>query len=166
MVSFYAVAAWGDAFTYLLAFTLFLQILEFLALLKFNEKLASFFAVLRESSSHLVSFACIFICAQMLFGTTAYLLFGQKMYNYRNFLHTMYSQLTAVLRKFNSGAMFNTAGWTSRIFLFTCSFTMVYLLLSVLVAILTDSYRETKKRDITEASELLQLLINKILGRA
>ena len=165
-MNFSAVVAWGDAFVYILGFTLFLQIIQFLSLLKFNQKLAAFFATLRKSSSHLISFACIFVCAQIVFGTTAYCIFGQHLFNYRNFLYTMYSQLTAMLGMFNTGAMFNAAGWTSRIFFFAYSFTMIYILLSVLVAILTDSYHETHDMDFTETSELLELLINKVLGRA
>ena len=164
-MNFYAVAAWSDAFLYILGFTLFLQIIQFLSALKFNQKLAAFFATLQKSSSHLVSFAVIFICAQIVFGTTAYCLFGRGLFNYRTFLYTMYSQLTGMLGKFNTGAMFNVAGWTSRIFFLAYSFTMVFILLNVLVAILTDSYHETQNMDFTETSELLDLLINKVLGR-
>lgn len=153
-------------FLYMLGFTLFLQILEFLSILKFNEKLAAFFATLRKSGSHLLSFACIFVCAQMLFGITAYCLFGQSLYSYRSFLDTIYSQMTAMLGKFNTGAMFNAAGWTSRIFFFVYSFTMVYLLLNMLVAILTDSYHETRNIDFSESYQLLQLLIDKVLCHA
>lgn len=166
MMNFYDVTTASDMFLYLLGFTLFLQIMQYLPLLEFNEKLASFFATLKKSRSHLVSFAVIFVCAQMLFGTTAYFLFGHSLYNYRNFLQTMYSQTTAMLGKFNTGAMFNAAGWTSRILFFAYSFTMVYLLLNILVAILTDSYNETKNMNFSENYELLQLLINKLLGRA
>ena len=78
----------------------------------------------------------------------------------------MYSQLIAMLEKFNTGAMFNAAGWTSHIFFFAYSFTMIYILLNILVAILTDSYHEAQRMDFTENYELLQILINKVLGRA
>lgn len=164
---FYTVCTASDLFLFTLGFTLFLQILQLLQVLKCNKKISVFAATLKASADMMSSFFIAFVCVQMTFGLLAYQLFCSGDWRYRNFLQTMYSQFSTMLGKFNIGALIEIAGTSSRLFFLSYTGVTIFLMLNMMVSILMENYADATSGKIEVGNDHLvgQFFLRKIFGQ-
>lgn len=153
-----------DTYRWMLAFCTFLSGLRFLKLLRFNRNMAYLSLVLRSSFVELVLFSISFIIMFLAFTQLMYLIFYDKLSEYRSFSESLISSFLMMLNKFDttdlllSNAIFGIEAFI--LFIITISIVMI----TMFMAILNGAFEKVRKGSVhinEEDFEIFSYMVNK-----
>lgn len=75
-----------ELFGYIIAFTMFVGILKFIRLLRFNKRMGVLYSTLAQCSKDLKSFCIVFLVVFFAFVQMFYLIFGMHMSDFSSFV--------------------------------------------------------------------------------
>ena len=164
VISFNDVIMVDDMFIDCIGAALFLQILQLLWVLKFNRSLAELASVITCSMKYLKSFFVSFVIIFTAFAMVAYHIYGVELWNYRDYLHSVYAQLISILGKFDTNEIATVGGSFGRVVFMFYQLIMLFLFINLLVAILNDTIGDIRSGQIEVESqdEVFDLLIEKL----
>jgi len=142
LVSFTAVNEVNEIFIYMIAFALYLQILQLLWVIGFTRDIAVFESTLKHTKGPLASFSIIFMIIFIGFLAWSYLLFSNAIYDYRDILHASYQQSCAMLNNFDVVSLIDAAGISGKVVFFLYESIMNFIFLNMLVTVLMDIHAD------------------------
>ncbi len=148
----------NDIFTYLLGFCCFFGTIKFLHLGRFNQRLVLFMKTLQYASNDLFSFACIFAIVFLAYITLFYLLFVSKISSCASFLYTGQMLFEMILMNFDAHELSAAGEFLGPFCVSLFIFVVVFVCMSILLAIMNQSFRFVRANMKLKANEDQQLL--------
>nr|CDS18442.1 Polycystic kidney disease protein [Echinococcus granulosus] len=159
--NFQMVANWNETLSYLVALVTFVAILMLMHILRFDKNIGLLGSVLRYANRDMKYFFIVFAIIFFSFVVTFYLLFFDTMTAYSTMISSMETSFQIVLGKFDVKGMYEREPVLGPMVFATFSLFIIFIMLSMFVAILTDSF-EVVRRDPTLQShdhEMVQFMI-------
>ncbi|XP_048586750.1 uncharacterized protein LOC5520842 isoform X2 [Nematostella vectensis] len=140
------IVLWSDCEIYLLSLVIFIITIKFLRLIRFNRSICQMTGTITKSAKSIANFFIVFVAVLLAFTQLGFLAFGSRSTPYSSFFQSLRSCLQMVL----GGDMhFFELQDINRIlgpaFAFVYMLSMTMILLNMFLAILNDSYEETKE---------------------
>lgn len=153
-----------ETFGYIISFTIFIGILKFIRLLRFNKRMGLLYSTLAQCSHDLKSFTIVFLVVFTGFVQMFHLLFGIHMSDFASFVNSAETTFGMMTGKFNFDAMVRASPIIGPIgfFLFVLVASMV--LLNIFLTLIISAF-ETVKHDIAKQSneyEIVDFTIRKL----
>ncbi|VDL90591.1 unnamed protein product [Schistocephalus solidus] len=143
--NFQMVAFWNEILAYLVALVTFVAILTLLHIFRFNKHVGLLGSVLRYASHDMKYFFLVFGVVFFSFVTTFYLLFLGTLPAYSTFIQSMETSFQIVLGKFDVTSMHELEPLLGPMAFATFTLFIVFIMLNMFVAILTDSFEVVRK---------------------
>ncbi|EDO48597.1 predicted protein, partial [Nematostella vectensis] len=139
------IVLWSDCEIYLLSLVIFIITIKFLRLIRFNRSICQMTGTMTRSAKSIANFFIVFVSVLLAYTQLGFLAFGSRSTPYSSFFQSLRSCLQMVL----GGDMhFFELQDINRIlgpaFAFVYMLSMNMILLNMFLAILNDSYEETK----------------------
>ena len=159
---------WSDLEVTLLSFVVFLVTMKLLRIIRFNPQIIQMRLTLRIVARHFPSFTMVFFTVIIAYVQFTTLTFGRSVYEYRSFVRSISSILLMLV---GAKAPFHKLQAVSVVlgpfFVFAYMISIVMILLNMFLAILNDSYRESRRVGIEgledlEFSRLLKQKANQV----
>lgn len=140
------IVLWSDLEIYLLSLVIFVVTIKFLRLIRFNRSICQMTGTLVRSAKSMASFFILFVAVLLAFTQLGFLAFGGTVSAYSSFFQAM----RAVLQMLLGGEMHfyelkSVDGFIGPMFTFVYMLSMTMILLNMFLAILNDSYEETRE---------------------
>ncbi|XP_062619009.1 polycystin-1-related protein-like [Saccostrea cucullata] len=149
--NFQKVAMWDEVFGYFMAFTIFVSIIKLLHLFRFNKRMSMIAGTLKYSTKELSAFSVVIIIVVIAFASWGYIMFGPKMFQYRNMFQSIETMLAFALGDFDYLALERVNRVFGPIYFFTFILCIMIVLLNVFVTILNESISAVKS-DVSKQS--------------
>ncbi|XP_070533290.1 polycystin-1-like protein 2 isoform X1 [Ptychodera flava] len=156
-VNLQQLALWDEIFGYIVSIVVFISIIKFLRLLRFNRRMSLLASTLKIASKELIYFAIIFFIIFFSYGQFGCLVFGSTVYNYADFTLSIETLFTMMLGRFGYNDIKQTNEFFGRFFFFTFMLLVYMVLFNVFVTVLVTSY-EVVKRDIAKQSNEYEMV--------
>ncbi|VEL12593.1 unnamed protein product [Protopolystoma xenopodis] len=144
------IAFWHEQLNYLLACLHLIVILKTLHLLRFTHTIRQLGRVLRYASKELIGFGAIFMIVFLAFVNSFYLLLGETTAAFSSFSAAAQELISVMLGVFNFVENYEDQDiWFGPMFFTFFTFCIVFILLSMLIAILMDSFDASRQEAIT-----------------
>lgn len=142
------IVLWSDLEIYLLSLVIFVVTIKFLRLIRFNRSICQMTGTLVRSAKNIWSFFLIFVAILLGFTQLGFLVFGATVTAYSSF----FQSLRSVMQMLLGGDMHfyelqSSNGIIGPIFTFVFMLSMTMILLNMFLAILNESYEETKEEE-------------------
>ncbi|VDM15866.1 unnamed protein product [Hydatigera taeniaeformis] len=163
--NFQMVANWNEILSYLVALVTFVAILMLMHILRFNKNIGLLGSVLRYANRDMKYFFIVFAIIFFSFVVTFYLLFFDTMAAYSTMISSMETSFQIVLGKFDVKGMYEREPILGPVVFATFSLFIIFIMLSMFVAILTDSF-EVVRRDPSLQShdhEIVQFMLTSFI---
>ena len=142
-----SIALWSDLEVTLLSFVVFLITMKLLRIIRFNPHIIQMRMTLRIAAKYFWSFSVVFMAIITAYVTLTTLTFGRNVYEYNSFLQSFSSILLMLI---GSKAPFYELQTVSIIigpfFVFAYMVSIIMIFLNMFLAILNDSYTESRKQ--------------------
>lgn len=142
---------WDEVFGYFMAFTIFVSIIKLLHLFRFNKRMSMIAGTLKYSTKELSAFSVVIIILIIAFASWGYVMFGPKMFAYRNMFQSIETLLAFALGDFDYLALERINRVFGPIYFFLFILCIMTILLNVFVTILNESISAVKS-DISKQS--------------
>ncbi|XP_031571396.1 uncharacterized protein LOC116305596 isoform X3 [Actinia tenebrosa] len=137
---------WSDLEIYLLSLVIFIVTIKFLRLIRFNRSICQMTGTLVRSAKNIWSFFIIFVAILLGFTQLGFLAFGATVTAYSSFFQSLRSVMQMLLGgEMHFYELQSTNGIIGPIFTFVFMFSMTMILLNMFLAILNESYEETRE---------------------
>ncbi|XP_038044344.1 polycystic kidney disease protein 1-like 1 isoform X2 [Patiria miniata] len=167
-VDFSLLAYWDQILKDLLASLIFLSSVKFLRVLRFNQTVALFGAVIDEAIKEILTFALYLLVLEMAFACLGVLLFSTHFYPLKH-LYISSTLLNSMVmgRPLDYGDLAAEFPILWYLFYFAYVFSMIIFMAGLIKAILCHSYRQVKQRQVPAVGgmEVLHFFWNKFLIR-
>lgn len=138
--NFQMVANWNEVLSYLVALITFVAILMVMHILRFNKNIGLLGSVLVYAHKDMKYFFVVFAIIFFSFVVTFFLLFYDTMPAYSTMISSMETSFQIVLGKFDVTGMYEREPILGPGVFATFSLFIIFIMLSMFVAILTDSF--------------------------
>ncbi|KAI3380764.1 hypothetical protein SNEBB_003260 [Seison nebaliae] len=147
-----------------LGFIAFITTIKFLKLLRFNKLITSLGRTLALSVKQLSAFMAMFMIVFLGFGFAFYLTFGYRLRAFSTVLTASYTMMQMMLGKFEFAAMQSINSPLVNFMLLIYNFFVVWVLLTMFIAIINDSFATIKARMSNEQNqyEMLDFMFKKV----
>lgn len=150
-----SIILWSDLEVYLLSFVVFLVTVKMLALLRFNRHIVQMKTTLHLAAFHLVSFSLVFVILLLAYVQLGTLLFGISVQSYSSFDYSLRSVLQMMIGGKAPFHKLQTAnGVLGPLFVFIYMASMIMILLNMFMAILNDSYTDSRTAGLDELEDM------------
>lgn len=143
--NFQKVANWNEVLSYLVALVTFVAILMLMHILRFNKNIGLLGSVLSYANRDMKYFFMVFVIIFFSFAATFYLLFYDTMTAYSTMISSMETSFQIVLGKFDVKGMYEREPILGPMVFAAFSLFVIFIMLSMFVAILTDSFEAVRK---------------------
>ncbi|VDL51389.1 unnamed protein product [Hymenolepis diminuta] len=143
--NFQKVANWNEVLSYLVALITFVAILMLMHILRFNKNIGLLGSVLTYANRDMKYFFIVFALIFFSFVVTFYLLFYDTMTAYSTVIYSMETSFQIVLGKFDVKGMYEREPILGPMVFAGFSLFIIFIMLSMFVAILTDSFEIVRK---------------------
>ncbi|VDD79412.1 unnamed protein product [Mesocestoides corti] len=143
--NFQMVANWNEVLAYLVALITFVAILMFMHIFRFNKNIGLLGAVLSYAYRDMKYFFAVFAIIFFSFVVAFFLLFYDTMDAYCTFISSMETSFQIVLGKFDVKKMYEREPILGPVIFAAFSLFIIFIMLSMFVAILTDSFEVVRK---------------------
>ncbi|XP_019647004.1 PREDICTED: uncharacterized protein LOC109487452 [Branchiostoma belcheri] len=156
-------AWWNDVYSYVLACLVFASIAKFLALLRFNGRMAMLSYVIRRATNELVHFTVMFFVIFLAYCQVTYLLLGTTLAGFGTFQASLEMMFAILLGDVDLSWVLK-ASPLSCVFLLTFILTLVMVIVNMFLAILVDSMKHVKDdvRRLKRENELTDFMIHRL----
>ena len=142
--NFQYVLTWHEAFSYSCGLLVFISMVKLLRLLRFNRKVAELSSTLSISVRPLLTFIVPFINIFVAFALFAMTAFGCYIHDYTTFPSTVETLFSMMLKSFKFSDLRETSPVLGPIFFMLYTLILTIVVMSLLVAILNESYHNVK----------------------
>ena len=150
-----SIILWADLEDYLLSFVIFLVTLKMLALLRFNPHIVQMRTTLHLASTHLLSFGAVYVVMVLAYVQLGTLLFGSTVASCSSFFQSLRTVLQMMIGgKAPFFKMQITDSVLGPLFVFIYTMSMIWVLLSMFVAILNDSYTDSREMGLDHLEDI------------
>ena len=143
----------NDLLTYLLAFSCFFATLKFIRLGRYNHRLMFFVRTLQTAAADLLSFVSMFSIIFVAFIGLFHLLFVGELRSCASFLHTAQMLFEMTLMKFDAQQLSEAAPLLGPFSFSLFILTVVFVCMSMLVAIVNRSFRRVRRQGKVQAHQ-------------
>ncbi|CAH1800511.1 unnamed protein product, partial [Owenia fusiformis] len=161
-VMFEEAKIWNETFVSILAINVFIGIVKFAKLLKFNRHISIVFATLRIARSNITSFVITILLIYMAFASAATGVFTTEK-SFASIITTFESLFTMGLghSKFNS--LFTESTLLNRLFFAVFTTFTLYVVFNMLMAIIIDAFNEVREDESSYSydKELVEHIMKK-----
>lgn len=145
------IVMWSDLEIYLLSLVIFVVTIKFLRLIRFNRSICQMTGTIVRSAKSMASFFILFVAVVLAFTQLGFLAFGATVSAYSSFFQAM----RAVLQMLLGGEMHfyelqAVDGFIGPAFAFVYMLSMTMIMLNMFLAIINDSYEETREEESEE----------------
>lgn len=158
------VAFIDELFGYAMAFTMFIAILKFIRLIRFNKRMGLLYSTLHQCSKDLKSFCIVFLVVFFAFVQLFYLLFGIHMQDFSTFVNSAETAFGMVTGKFNFDAMVAASPLLGPVAFFIFVLIAQIILVNIFLTLIISAF-ETVKHDILKQNndfEIVQFAMKKV----
>lgn len=142
------IVLWSDLEIYLLSLVIFVVTIKFLRLIRFNRSICQMTGTLIRSAKNIWSFFLIFVAILLGYTQLGFLVFGATVTAYSSFFQSLRSVMQMLLGgNMHFYELQSTNGIIGPIFTFVFMLSMTMILLNMFLAILNESYEETKEEE-------------------
>ena len=146
-----------EMFGYIIAFTIFIGILKFIRLLRFNKSMGVLYQTLNQCSKDLKSFCFVFCVVFLSFVQMFYLLFGLYMQDFGSFINSAETTFGMVTGKFNFDAMVKASPLLGPVVFFVFVLIATIVLVNVFLTLIISAF-ETVKHDVMKQSNEYEIV--------
>ncbi|KAJ8298361.1 hypothetical protein KUTeg_024892, partial [Tegillarca granosa] len=143
-INFQHVVIWDFLLNVVLGFLVFVATLRILRLLGYNKKMRQLVDVVSNAVKDLSGFLLMFSFIFEAYALLGYLLFGTTLSEYKTLATTFGSLANTLIGKNSLDKMIGTAPAYAQLYFFTYAFFVIFVLLTMFVAILNFSISEVK----------------------
>ncbi|RWS31890.1 polycystic kidney disease protein 1-like protein 2-like protein [Leptotrombidium deliense] len=151
------VAQIDELFGYIMAFTIFIGILKFIRLLRFNKRMGILYSTLHQCSKDLKSFCTVFLLVFFAFVQMFYLLFGLALKDFSSLVNAAETTFGMVTGKFDFDAMCAANRVLGPITFFIFVLIAQIILINVFLTLIISAF-ETVKHDIGKQSNEFEIV--------
>jgi len=144
-VNFNTIALWDEVYNSIGATIVFSATLKFLKLLRFDKRIGMLAATVRYSLKDLASFAVQFAIFIFAFTQFGYLVFGDFIWSYRNFMTTLGSMFRFSLGQYEFQELISAHFVLGTVYFIGFIFIVLMGLMSMFVSILTEAFEKVKE---------------------
>ncbi|XP_077869620.1 polycystin-1-like protein 2 [Saccoglossus kowalevskii] len=152
-INFQRIALWDEIFGYIISVIVFVSILKFLRLLRFNRRMSLLGSTIKYASKDLIYFAVVFFVIFFTYGQFGYLVFGRSVYKYSDFTLAVETLFTMMLGRFGYNEIKEAHEIFGRFFFFTFMLLIYMVLFNVFVTVLVSAYEAVKHDNDKQANE-------------
>ena len=138
----------------ILGVLVFLYILRFLRLLRFNKNFLIIGKTLHRVTGPILSFCLPFIAGFFAFGLLAFAMFGSELEDYSSFVRTLATQFSMTLGDFDFEAIFMVNPTIATLYFLSFIGLNVMVLMNMFIAIINDSFAEMQEETAGVKNEL------------
>lgn len=158
------VASIDEFFGYIIAFTIFIGILKFIRLLRFNKRMGILYSTLAQCSKDLKSFCIVFCVVFFAFVQMFYLLFGIHMKDFGSFVNSAETTFGMMTGKFDFDAMVKASPVLGPVGFFVFVLIASIVLINIFLTLIISAF-ETVKHDIMKQNneyEIVDFMMKKV----
>lgn len=158
------VASIDEFFGYIIAFTIFIGILKFIRLLRFNKRMGILYSTLAQCSKDLKSFCIVFCVVFFAFVQMFYLLFGLHMKDFGSFINSAETTFGMMTGKFDFDAMVRASPVIGPLAFFVFVLIASIVLLNIFLTLIISAF-ETVKHDVMKQNneyEVVDFMMKKV----
>ena len=158
------VASIDELFGYIIAFTIFIGILKFIRLLRFNKRMGVLYSTLNQCSKDLKSFCIVFCIVFFSFVQMFYLLFGLHMKDFGSFVNSAETTFGMITGKFDFDSMVRASPVLGPVAFFVFVLIASIVLLNIFLTLIISAF-ETVKHDVMKQSneyEIVDFMMKKM----
>ncbi|XP_077990752.1 polycystin-2-like protein 2 [Glandiceps talaboti] len=162
-VNLQQLAVWDEIFNYITSVVVFISILKFVRMLRFNRRMALLGSTLKYASKDLIHFGVVFFVIFFSFGQFGYLIFGSALYNFSNFTLAVETLFTMMLGRFGYSEMKAAHELFGRLFFFSFMILVYMVLFNVFVTVLVGAYQTVKSDNDKQSNEyeMVDFILNR-----
>lgn len=146
-----------ESFGLIIAFTIFIGILKFIRLLRFNKRMGMLYSTLDQCSKDLKSFCVIFTIVFMAFTQLFYILFGIHMTDFSSFINSAETTFGMMTGKFDFDSMVRASPLLGPIAFFIFVLIASIILLNIFLTLIISAF-ETVKHDLMKQSNEFEIV--------
>jgi len=164
-VNFYHIALWNQMLVLLIGLLCFMATLRMLNVLGYNKRIGAVVRVFTRAAPELLWFGIFFFFTFTCYCIFGWLLFGSKLESYKNVFDSMGTLFISMIGKSRFTEIDNTDPVMSKIYFIIFIFFMVYLILTMFLAMLSKAIDEVHgelRED--KGDEMVDYLLKKVKG--
>ena len=138
------VAYWTELLGYMLGWVVFMAVIKFLKLLRFNKRMGILARTIRFAMNDLLWFAVLFTAIFLGYSSIFYLILGREVYNYSDYVFAMESLITALLGKFDFHELIEAERFYGPILFFLYMSTIAFVLINMFLTIISEAFAVVK----------------------
>ena len=153
-----------ELFGYIIAFTIFIGILKFIRLLRFNKRMGVLYSTLNQCSKDLKSFCIVFCVVFFSFVQMFYLLFGLHMKDFGSFINSAETTFGMMTGKFDFDSMVRASPFLGPVAFFVFVLIASMVLINIFLTLIISAF-ETVKHDVMKQSneyEIVDFMMKKV----
>lgn len=158
------VSSIDEFFGYIIAFTIFIGILKFIRLLRFNKRMGILYSTLAQCSKDLKSFCIVFCVVFFAFVQMFYLLFGLHMKDFGSFINSAETTFGMMTGKFDFDSMVRASPIIGPLAFFVFVLIASIVLLNIFLTLIISAF-ETVKHDVMKQNneyEVVDFMMKKV----
>ncbi|XP_070577645.1 polycystin-2-like protein 2 [Ptychodera flava] len=144
---------WMELFGYVLASVVFLSVLKFIYILRFNRRMSLLSSTLKESAVDMAAFGVQFVIVMVAFGIAFQLTLGANLDDYRTAVSTVETLISAWLGIFDYDALVEANRIFGPLLFFLFIFFIYFVLTTMFISIILKAFAVAKARSDQEKNE-------------
>ena len=159
------IAFWNLALNYSLSFCMALGTLIFLKIFSFNKEISYLASTLSHCLRELISFGFMFLLVWIAFVQLFYLFFQHIIFGFSTIMRAMTTCFQIMLGKFQVQMLLEANPVFGPIFYFFYNSFTIFILLTVFISIINDSFKMVREKSRSQNYEMLDYIRDFIFGR-
>jgi hypothetical protein len=159
------IAFWNLTLNYSLSFCMVLGTLKFLKIFSFNKEISYLASTLSNCRSELLSFGFIFLIVWIGFVQLFYLFFQHIIFEFSPIMRAMTTCFQIMLGKFQVQTLLEANPVFGSIFYFLYNSFTIFILLTVFISIINDSFKVIREKTRSQKYETLDYNRDFLFGR-
>ncbi|CAF4053998.1 unnamed protein product, partial [Rotaria sordida] len=152
----------NNLLTILLSFCCFFEIIKFVHLIRFNQRLLLFIQTLQYAGKELLSFSMMFSIVFMSFLWLFYLLFVSSISSCSSILGTAQMLFEMTLMKFDTYSLIEANAFLGPFCFVLFILLIVFICLNMFISIINDNFRRARENSCVD-KEILSFMLTKFL---
>ncbi|XP_070567321.1 polycystin-1-like protein 2 [Ptychodera flava] len=163
-----ATAVLYDSLNHIIAIVVFLSVVRFLKLLRFNQRMVLLSKTLKEAGNGLISWSLMATVIILGFSHAGYLFFHSSMESFKTVPDTLRLYFTTSIGSFPSETFTQTSSTFTQIFLLTFAVLNLAIIMNILIAVINDAFAraDEERKNAENKFEMLDYLSTRLIERA
>ncbi|XP_077987011.1 polycystin family receptor for egg jelly-like [Glandiceps talaboti] len=150
-VNFQYIAFLNELYTLFIGIVIYVEILKFLRLLRFNQRIRMLAATIKYASVTLIPFSILFGLVLLSFASFGYMIFGHTIPHYRTLIMSLETLLQTFIGKFYLTNL--NESLVGPVYFVLFSIICFFILLNMLISIIADAFAEVREDASKQSNE-------------